>query len=38
MNESLEEIQEFFRNVEANDGKIPDVNEILQQVLSEEQG
>ena len=37
MNESLEEIQEFFYSVEANDGKIPDVNGILQQVLSEKQ-
>lgn len=37
MNESLEEIQEFFYSVEANDGQIPDVNGILQQVLSEKQ-
>lgn len=34
MNESLEELKGFFHNVEANDGKIPDVNGILQQVLS----
>lgn len=36
INEGIEEMKDFFHAAEVNGGKIPDVNEILRQVLSED--
>lgn len=35
INEGIEEMKDFFHAAEVNGGKIPNVNEILHQVLSE---